>query len=222
MRGIRSRLTYANVVSTVAVFLVVTGGVAYAADTIFSADIVDGEVKAADIGTSQILSADLRNNQIKSTDVRDDSFGGGGLTGADIGDNAIGKGELAAGSVEATAPAAIGPDSVAGGVPLLFKFSSGGGAATFTAPRDMRLIDVWLVNGGNQPGGTGPLRLVRAGLCEHFPPPIATVPVSGTSAGDVNRANFIDPNAVTFTAGQTFNVCFPAVLVHVYILAEPM
>ena len=53
MRGIRSRLTYANVVSTVALFLVLTGGVAYAADTIFSSDIVDGEVKAEDIATAR-------------------------------------------------------------------------------------------------------------------------------------------------------------------------
>ena len=74
MRRIRSRLTYANVMSTLAVVLVVAGGTAYAANTVFSADIVDGEVKTADIG----------NNQVRSADVRDDSASGGGLTGADI------------------------------------------------------------------------------------------------------------------------------------------
>ena len=57
-----------------ALFLVLTGGVAYAANTVFSTDIVDGEVKTADIG----------NNQIRTADLRDDSLAGGGLTGADI------------------------------------------------------------------------------------------------------------------------------------------
>ena len=32
-----------------ALFLVLTGGVAYAATTVFSEDIVDGEVRAADV-----------------------------------------------------------------------------------------------------------------------------------------------------------------------------
>jgi len=33
----------------IALFLVLTGGAAYAANTVFSTDIVDGEVKTADI-----------------------------------------------------------------------------------------------------------------------------------------------------------------------------
>ena len=89
MRGIRSRLTYANVVSTVALFLVLTGGVAYAADTIFSADIVDGEVKAEDIATAAVRTQELGTNQIRSADVRDDTLAGGGLTGADIALNTL-------------------------------------------------------------------------------------------------------------------------------------
>ncbi len=59
-----------------ALFLVLSGGVAYAADTVLSSDIVDGEVKTADIG----------NNQVRSVDVRDDSLAGGGLTGDDVAD----------------------------------------------------------------------------------------------------------------------------------------
>jgi hypothetical protein len=51
-----------------ALFLVLTGGVAYAAGTITSSDIVD--------------------NQVFSADVRNDSLTGGGLTGADIRDHA--------------------------------------------------------------------------------------------------------------------------------------
>ncbi len=99
MRGIRSRLTYANVVSTVALFLVLTGGVAYAADTIFSSDIVDGEVKAEDIATAAVRTQELGTNQIRSADVRDDSLAGGGLTGADIALNTLTSDDIAESTV---------------------------------------------------------------------------------------------------------------------------
>ena len=99
MRGIRSRLTYANVVSTLALFLVLTGGLAYAADTIFSSDIVDGEVKSEDIATAAVRTQELGTNQIRTADVRDDFLAGGGLTGADIAPNAIATQEVENGSL---------------------------------------------------------------------------------------------------------------------------
>ncbi len=49
MRKIHSRLTYANIVATLALVVAVAGGTAYAANTVFSSDIVDGEVKTADV-----------------------------------------------------------------------------------------------------------------------------------------------------------------------------
>ena len=84
MRRIRNRLTYANVMSTLAVVLALGGGVAYAANTVFSEDIVNGEVKTADIGT----------NEVRSADVRDDTLAGGGLTGADIANAAGGSDDV--------------------------------------------------------------------------------------------------------------------------------
>jgi hypothetical protein len=66
----RGHLTYANVISTLCLVLVLGGGAAYAANTIFSTDIVNGEVKSADIGTGQVQSIDVKN---------------AGLTGADVG-----------------------------------------------------------------------------------------------------------------------------------------
>ena len=74
MRALRNRLTYANVVATLALLIAVAGGTAYAANTIFSSDIVNGEVKSVDIG----------NNQIRHADVRDEALAGGGLTSDDI------------------------------------------------------------------------------------------------------------------------------------------
>ena len=72
-----------------ALFLVLTGGVAYAADTVFSADIVNGEVKSVDIG----------NNQVRSADVRDDGLADGGLAADDLQPDAVGSSEIAADSV---------------------------------------------------------------------------------------------------------------------------
>ena len=74
MRRIRSHLTYANVMVTLLAFVVLAGGAAYAANTIFSSDIVNGEVKTADIG----------NDQVRSADVRDDTLANGGLGSVDI------------------------------------------------------------------------------------------------------------------------------------------
>ena len=61
-QGRRGRLTYANVVATLALIGVLTGGTAYAANTVFSADIVDGQVKAptsarARLQTDEIVGA---------------------------------------------------------------------------------------------------------------------------------------------------------------------
>jgi hypothetical protein len=75
----REHLTYANVVATVCLVLILGGGVAYAANTVFSGDIVNGEVKTADIGT----------DEVRSVDVRNDNLSGGGLRGVDIA-NAVG------------------------------------------------------------------------------------------------------------------------------------
>ncbi len=85
MPALRDRLTYANVASTIALVVALGGGVAYAADTVFSADIVDGEVKTQDIATSAV----------RSVDVRDDTLTGGGLAGEDIADGALSGSDVA-------------------------------------------------------------------------------------------------------------------------------
>jgi hypothetical protein len=57
MRRIRRHLTYANVISTLCLFLVLGGGTAVALDgsnTVFSDDIVDGQVKAQDLARTPV------------------------------------------------------------------------------------------------------------------------------------------------------------------------
>jgi hypothetical protein len=94
MRNLRGHITYANVVATLALVLVVAGGTAYAANTIGSSDIIDesilsedvknGEVKTADVGNSQIHSVDIRNDTLTGGDIADDA-----LTGADVSESTL-------------------------------------------------------------------------------------------------------------------------------------
>jgi hypothetical protein len=87
-----SHLTYANVISTLALFLVLSGGVAYAANTVFSSDIVD--------------------NQVYSADVRNDTLTGGGLAAADLRPGSVGPSEAAGLTGADIANAASGSDNV--------------------------------------------------------------------------------------------------------------
>ena len=65
---IRARLTYANVVATLSLFLVLSGGTALAlkgTNTVFSNDIVKSQVK----------SVDVRNDALSGKDVKESSLG---------------------------------------------------------------------------------------------------------------------------------------------------
>ncbi len=93
------RFTYANVMSTFAVFLVLTGGAAYAANTVFSTDIVNGEVKTADLANEGVTAAKIATNGVYSADVRDDTLPNGGLTSADLAADSVTANEIAPGSV---------------------------------------------------------------------------------------------------------------------------
>ena len=79
-RKFRSRLTYANVTATLALFLALGGGAAYAANEWNSANIQDNTLQ----------SRDLKDNAgVKSADVVDDTASGGGLVGSDIRPDAL-------------------------------------------------------------------------------------------------------------------------------------
>src|ERR671915_33067 len=68
----RPRVTYANVVSSLALFLVLGGGAAYAlegSNTVFTDDIVNGEVKVLDIGEGEVKTPEIANGQVKTADI---------------------------------------------------------------------------------------------------------------------------------------------------------
>jgi hypothetical protein len=82
LRKLRARLTYANVVATLALIVAVGGTSAYAANTIRSSDIVDGEILSADVkdqslttfDVSTFLGADVVDGTLTSADVAPGTF----------------------------------------------------------------------------------------------------------------------------------------------------
>ena len=99
LRKLRARLTYANVMSTVAVFVAVGTGGAYAANTVFSTDIVDGQVKSADVkdqslttfDVSTFLGADLVDNTLTSRQLATDSVWSAEVTNGGLIDRDVGQ-----------------------------------------------------------------------------------------------------------------------------------
>ena len=84
LKRIRPRLSYANVMVTVLAFVVLGGGTAVAlhgSNTVFSDDIVNGQVKTQDINDT---------NGVGSADVRDDTLENGGLQAADLRPDSVG------------------------------------------------------------------------------------------------------------------------------------
>jgi hypothetical protein len=85
-----------------ALFLVIAGGTAYAANTVGSADIINESIQSQDIKNGQVRSPDIGNNQVSSADVRDDALGNGGLDAADLSSNSVNSSEIVADAVQAS------------------------------------------------------------------------------------------------------------------------
>jgi hypothetical protein len=98
LRKLRPRMTYANVVSTIALGLAIGGGTAYAATKIGTSNIryhaVTGSklstnsVTASKVKNSALSGSDLRNNSVTSDDVRN-----GTLQAADFAPAQLPKGD---------------------------------------------------------------------------------------------------------------------------------
>ncbi|GAA5156674.1 hypothetical protein GCM10023340_45160 [Nocardioides marinquilinus] len=118
-------LTFANTCSLLALVVALGTGTAYAAATVRSSDIVDGQVRTVDLGANAVTGARIAPGAVKADDlasgsvtggtVKDGSLGpldvldqsltgdevsNGSLTAADLAVDAVGGSELQAGSVD--------------------------------------------------------------------------------------------------------------------------
>ncbi len=89
MKALRSRLTYANVMSTISVFLILGGATAFAAS-----QLDRNSVGARQLTKNAVTTAKIKKNAVTGAKVKD-----GSLTGADVADASLTTADLADGSV---------------------------------------------------------------------------------------------------------------------------
>ena len=90
MKRLRKRLTYANVMSSIAVFLVLGGGAAFAASKIGTS-----QIKANAITTGKIKKQAVTAGKIKNGAITNGKLAEGAVTGNKVAAGTIGRGNLA-------------------------------------------------------------------------------------------------------------------------------
>jgi hypothetical protein len=84
----RRPLSYGNAVSTLALFLALSGGTALAltgSNTVTSDDIVNGQVKTGDLAGSSVATGKVADNSLLPEDIKPDSLGGGRIDESRLG-----------------------------------------------------------------------------------------------------------------------------------------
>ena len=94
LNAIRSRATFANICSFLALTVALSTGTAYAANTVRSEDIVNGQVKTVDLGANAVTTAKIKDGQVHLADL-----GTGSVDSAKIADGSIGVDDLGSSSV---------------------------------------------------------------------------------------------------------------------------
>jgi hypothetical protein len=76
MKRARGKLTYGNVVATIALFLALTGGVVWAAHKIRSGQIARNAVKAKNIARGAVTSSKVKNGSLQRLDLAHGTLSG--------------------------------------------------------------------------------------------------------------------------------------------------
>jgi len=90
VKQIRQRLTYANVMSSLAVFLVLGGATAFAATKIGA-----NEIKANSIKTGKIVKEAVTTSKLKNASVNTAKLGNAAVTGEKLADGSVSTNKLA-------------------------------------------------------------------------------------------------------------------------------
>jgi hypothetical protein len=94
LRKLRSRMTYANVVSTIALALAIGGGTAYAAIKIGTSNIRYHAVTGSKLANNSVTASKVKNSALSGSDLRDNS-----ITGADVRAGTLQASDFAAGQL---------------------------------------------------------------------------------------------------------------------------
>ena len=90
MKAIRKRLTYANVMSSIAVFLVLGGGAAFAAKQLGKKSVGTPQLKANAVTTAKIKKNAVTKKKIAKNSIDNSKVKDGSLTGAKINASTLG------------------------------------------------------------------------------------------------------------------------------------
>jgi hypothetical protein len=147
----RPRFTYANVVSSLALFLALGGGAAFAATKIQSGDIAPQAVKSANLAAGAVHTSNVfkraitsgklavgavRTNQIVDGAVGGKQIGDGAVGSRQLGDGAVGSKQIGDGAVRSRqiGAAAVAPSNLE--FPVFYAASPTGGSAPVTQGPD--------------------------------------------------------------------------------------
>jgi len=121
LTSFRSRLTFANVVAVMALFISL-GGFSYAAVQVGSKQIVNNSIRSRDIRNGAVASRDVKNGTIRTDDIAN-----GRVATVDLADNAVDSGKLADNAVGTgkLADGAVGTGKLADGAVSSGKLADG-------------------------------------------------------------------------------------------------
>jgi hypothetical protein len=118
MQWTRKQLSFANVISMMALF-VALGGTSYALakNSIGAKEIKKNAVAASEIKKNAVRAAEINRNAVGASEIRSNAVAGGdvadgGIGSLDLGDNSVGSGELSDNSV---GNSEMGDNAVGGG-----------------------------------------------------------------------------------------------------------
>jgi hypothetical protein len=152
----RLRLTYANIVSTLALFLALGGGAAYAASKVNSGDLAHGAVHTSNVFKRAITSGKLAVGAVRSNQVVDGAIGSKQIANGAVGSKQIGAATVTPSNLE---------------FPVFYAASPKGGSAPVTAGPDS-----YPLSGGTWTQNPGQIEVV-------FGAAVATVAYDGSGSG---------------------------------------
>ncbi len=94
MRAVRSRLTYANVMSTIGMFLLLAGGTAVAAKQLGKKTVGPKQLKSNAVTTAKIKKAAVTKAKIKDGAIDTTKIADNAVTGAKIADGSVGGADI--------------------------------------------------------------------------------------------------------------------------------
>lgn len=133
----RPRLTYANIVSTLALFLALGGGAAYAASKVHSGDIAPNAVKTANLAagavhTSKVFKRAITSGKLAVGAVRSNQIADGVVGSKQIGTGAVSSKQIEDGTIgsKQIGASAVAPSNLE--FPVFYAASPSGGSAPLT------------------------------------------------------------------------------------------